>query len=134
MGGLDRKERRHESDYLRCRSRIRARWMLGDRQFADARAESGPDARAGLDAVSVGGRLAEITPHVLRDADNPSFRRDVIRLWCIDRNGDETIVYCEPTNDLPVVGEQIWWQADHIMFNHDRKRLNKVGYSHAVTP
>lgn len=80
--------------------------------------------------MSVGGRLIEIVPHILRDADNPDYRRDVIRLWCVDRNGDELIVYCEPTADLPALGDEIWWQGRAIMFDRDRKKLTRVSYSH----
>jgi len=43
--------------------------------------------------MSVGGRLLEIKSHVLLDADDPKFRRDVLRLWVIDRSNFETIVY-----------------------------------------
>jgi hypothetical protein len=83
--------------------------------------------------MSVGGRLIEVAPHVLRDADDPSFRRDVIRLWCVDSYGSEIVVYAEPTAELPRVGEEIWWQSGHIMFDRDRKRLTKVGYSHSAS-
>lgn len=79
--------------------------------------------------MSVGGRLIEIAPHILRDEDDPAYSRDVIRLWCVDRDGTEVAVYCEPTPDLPTLGENIWWQGGKIMFDRDRKALKKVGFS-----
>ena len=79
--------------------------------------------------MSVGGRLIEIAPHVLRDPDDPSFRKDVIRLWVVGQAGTETVVYCEPDLILPVIGDEIWWQGRTIYFDGDRKKLTKVGYS-----
>jgi hypothetical protein len=80
--------------------------------------------------MSVGGRLIEIAPHILRDG--PDYRKDVIRLWVVDRNGDETIVYAEPTSPrLPVLGEEIWWHGRTIFFDGDSQQLIRVGYSHS---
>jgi hypothetical protein len=33
--------------------------------------------------------------------------------------------------ELPRHGEDIWWQAGKIFFDHDRQQLVKVAYSHA---
>lgn len=74
----------------------------------------------------VGGRLIEIAPDRLVDNGQA-----VMRLWCMDRNGDECCVYSEPfePKDGPQLGEEIWWQSGQIMFDKDRKRLRKIGYS-----
>jgi hypothetical protein len=82
--------------------------------------------------MSVGGRLLEIKSHVLLDADDPKFRRDVLRLWVIDRSNFETIVYAEPVESgapLPHHAEEIWWGSGKIYFDGDKKHLVKVGYS-----
>ena len=79
--------------------------------------------------MSVGGKIIEIGPHVLRDADNPAYRRDVIRLWVIDRHGTESVVYAEPATELPRVGEEVWWSSGKIWFANDHCHLKKVGYS-----
>ena len=79
--------------------------------------------------MSVGGRIIEIGPHVLRDMDNAEFHRDVIRIWVVDRNGAESVVYAEPAPELPRIGEEIWWQAGTIYFAGDHCKLKKVGYS-----
>ena len=82
--------------------------------------------------MSVGGRLIEMRPYTLRDRDNPAFSRDVLRLWVVDRSGDETIVYADPSADvLPVIGDDIWWQAGKIYFNQDKNSLVKIAYSHS---
>ena len=73
----------------------------------------------------------EILPMVQTDQDNPSFHRDVVRLWCCDRNGDETCVYVEPF-DLakgPQLGDEVWWQSGKVFFDQDRQHLTKVGFS-----
>jgi hypothetical protein len=80
--------------------------------------------------MSVGGRLVEIKPYMLRDQDNPEFAKNVLRLWVIDRNGDETIVYAELTDHIPKIGDNIWWQSGKILFDQDKYFLNKIGYSH----
>lgn len=81
--------------------------------------------------MSVGGRVVEIGPHVLRDADNSGYHRNVIRLWIVD-GADETIVYAEPNVEMPRLGENVWWQSGKIMFDQDRQHLVKVGYSHSA--
>ena len=42
----------------------------------------------------VGGSVIEVWP-----MRHPETGRDVIRLWCVDRNGDECCVYAEPYTD-----------------------------------
>jgi len=82
--------------------------------------------------MSVGGRIIEIGPHVLRDADDPAYRRNVIRIWVVDRDGGESIVYVEPAEELPRIGEEIWWSSGKIFFANDHCRLKKVGYSRSA--
>ncbi len=82
--------------------------------------------------MSVGGRIIEIGPYVLWDKDDPKVRRDVIRIWVIDRENVETIVYAEPAAELPRHGEEIWWQAGTIFFANDHCKLKKVAYSHSA--
>lgn len=79
--------------------------------------------------MSVGGRVIEIQEHSLRDLDHPTFRKEVLRLWVVDRYGTETIVYAEPQEDRPKLGENIWWSGGKIYYDHDRKSLTKVGFS-----
>lgn len=74
--------------------------------------------------MSVGGSIIEIKPMKLLETG-----QDVIRLWVVDRNGEETCVYAYPANHMPNLGDAIWWQAGKIYFDGDRKRLVKVGYS-----
>jgi hypothetical protein len=77
------------------------------------------------------GFLLEIKPFILTDLDDSRFRREVLKLWVIDRNStDETIIYAELQEDQPKVGERIWWQEEgKIYFDNDTKFLVKVGYS-----
>ena len=82
--------------------------------------------------MSVGGRIIEIGPHVLRDADNPEFHRDVIRLWVVDRGGAEIIIYAEPAKELPRLGEEIWWSSGKVFFANDHCQLKKVAWSHSA--
>ena len=79
--------------------------------------------------MSVGGRLIEMRPYTLRDPDKPEFSRDVMRLWVVDRDGTETIVYARIQDDLPLLGDNIWWQGQKIYFDGDRKHMEKIGFS-----
>ena len=74
--------------------------------------------------MSVGGRIIEIQPMRLMESGS-----DVVRLWVVDRNGDETCVYAEPQTRMPALGEEVWWQSRRIYFDGDRQHLEKVGYS-----
>lgn len=82
--------------------------------------------------MSVGGRLIEVLPVRLESG------RDVVRLWVVDRAhgspgmNDETCVYAEPQDSMPAIGDEIWWQSGQIMFDADRQKLRKVGYSFAA--
>lgn len=74
--------------------------------------------------MSVGGYLIEMRPMRL-----PETGRDVVRLWCMDRHGDEVCVYAEPQDSMPKLGDQVWWTCGRILFDNDRQHLRKVGYS-----
>lgn len=78
--------------------------------------------------MTVGGRLIEIQPMtVLTDSGK---RREVVRLWAVDRGGDETCVYVEPGSPvMPKLGDEVWWQAGKVFFDKDLKHLIKVGGS-----
>ena len=82
--------------------------------------------------MTVGGRIIEIKPVTQRSAENPDFRRAAIRLWCVARNGDEMVVYAKPQDDLPKIGDEIWWQGRRIYYDNDRKYLHKLGYSTGI--
>ncbi|MDR7037358.1 hypothetical protein J2X36_002105 [Methylobacterium sp. BE186] len=74
----------------------------------------------------VGGKLIEIMPMRLRSG------RDVLRLWVVETQPGyegECAVFCEPTDRLPALGDTIWWQGREILFDRDRQKLRKVGYS-----
>lgn len=75
--------------------------------------------------MSVGGRLIEIRPMRHEGGD------DVLRLWVVDRQGDETYVYAAPQDSVPKLGDEVWWQAGRIIFDGDRQTLRKVGFSFA---
>lgn len=78
--------------------------------------------------MSVGGRLIEILPVRLDDGT------EAVRLWAVDRNGDETCVHAEPQATMPKLGDEVWWQAGRIMFDGDRQTLRKIGNSFAALP
>jgi len=77
--------------------------------------------------MSVGGRIIEIRHMSVRTDRGEN--RQVVRLWCVDRNANETCVYAEPAKDMPDIGGEIWWQSGKIFFDQDRKFLTKVGNS-----
>lgn len=52
------------------------------------------------------------------------------RLWCVDRHDDECAVIVRTADVMPKIAEEIWWQADAVLFDQDRRRLEKVGYSY----
>lgn len=67
----------------------------------------------------------------------PETGREVVRLWCFDgRAGyhDECAVWTEPADDLPEVGDSIWWQGNKIMWTSTQQGFRdrvipKIGYS-----
>lgn len=53
----------------------------------------------------VGGRVIELKAMEVSG-------RNVCRVWCMDRNGDECAIYVErPDADQISVGDQVWWQG-----------------------
>ena len=68
----------------------------------------------------VGGWIIEIAP--VRDGQS--------RLWCVDRNGDECAVNVENAPAMPLLGDEVWWQAGKVFWDGDRRQLRKVGYSY----
>lgn len=84
----------------------------------------------------VGGTVLEV-----RREQQPETGRDVVRLWCIDaRHGhDECAVWTELADDLPAVGDEIWWQSGKIMWSSPTRGFRdriipKVGYSFRPSP
>lgn len=80
----------------------------------------------------VGGRIIEILPVRLTDGDRPGWHHDVVRIWVVSTHKDsydECCVFAEVTDDLPVLGSEVWWQSRVIYFDGDKKTLTKVGYS-----
>jgi len=57
--------------------------------------------------------------------------RGKVRLWCVDRHGDECCVYVELFEEHlgPDIGEEIWWQSGKVFFNGDHNHLRKIGFS-----
>lgn len=55
----------------------------------------------------------------------------VSRIWVVDReNADEMCVHARTEAEMPPLGSEIWWQGGKIMWDRDRRTLEKVGYSH----
>jgi hypothetical protein len=53
----------------------------------------------------------------------------VRKLWCIDRHGDETAVFADPSAESLNIGEEIWWQSGKIYARNDTQTFHKIGYS-----
>ncbi|APX88627.1 hypothetical protein BV394_01865 [Brevirhabdus pacifica] len=73
----------------------------------------------------VGGKIIEIMP-----IGKTPEGRSVSRLWCVDRSGDECAVHVEDAPAMPLLGDEVWWQAGKVYWDHDRRELRKVGYSY----
>ena len=61
---------------------------------------------------------------------------EVMQLWCIEaQNGstDECAVDVLIETDMPMIGDEIWWQAGKVYWDKDRKHLTKVGNSYDPT-
>jgi hypothetical protein len=80
----------------------------------------------------VGGWVIDIS-RCLREVGEPKRVVECVRLWCVDRQGDECMVYgiCDDINGMPHINDEIWWQSGRIYFDKDRRSLVKVGNSHA---
>lgn len=86
--------------------------------------------------MSVGGRIIEIQDMTITAGDSPGKPTRVNRLWCLDISRDctsatETCVYAEwyPEGQGPRLGEEIWWQSGQILYDRDRRRVRKIGFS-----
>ena len=71
----------------------------------------------------IGGSIIEVLP-----------QGDKARVWCVDRNGDEAAIYIKITPEMPVAGDQIWWQQRTALWTPKDRRfvdrhLERVGYS-----
>ena len=72
-----------------------------------------------------GGRIIEVQPMRLVETGVP-----VVRLWVMDQHDTETCVYAREQDDMPSLGDEVWWQAMKIYFGpNDSKHLDKVGFS-----
>ncbi len=71
----------------------------------------------------VGGRLIEIG----------EMEPGVTRLWCVgigQEHGDECAVHVETAPAMPLLGDEIWWQAGKVYWDKDRRHLRKIGNSY----
>lgn len=79
--------------------------------------------------MSVGGNIIEIRPQRITMGVPPR-TEEVVRIWCMDpHNGDETCVYARPADVMPKLGDAVWWTSGRILFDGDRRSLEKVGFS-----
>lgn len=79
--------------------------------------------------MCVGGRIIEIADGFVNQAN----LKRVVRIWVMDRNGDECCVYAEEAAVMPLLGDQVWWQSNKVYFMGDTAFLKKVGASFAPT-
>jgi len=57
----------------------------------------------------------------------------VMQLWCIEAQNqsiDECAVDVLIEKDMPMIGDEIWWQSGKVYWDKDRKSLTKVGNSY----
>jgi hypothetical protein len=72
----------------------------------------------------IGGKVIDVARRIDRTA-----------LWCLDhRTGDECHVYISPTDDVPALGDDVWWQAGKVYWTPADRRftdrpLTKVSYA-----
>lgn len=74
----------------------------------------------------VGGTLIDVMPTTCEGIP-------VVRLWAVQKL-DELAVHVEPSDELPAVGDEIWWQDHTVFWTPADKRfrdrpLRKIGYS-----
>jgi hypothetical protein len=79
--------------------------------------------------MSIGGWIIEALPYKLSTEGGRACK--VIRLWCMDRDGNEVAVYAKPyaEGEGPKVGDEIWWHGCWIHWDHDKRKVMKIGYS-----
>lgn len=68
----------------------------------------------------VGGWIIEIIPSDIAGET---------QITCVDRAGDERCVIVETTHTMPLLGDEIWWQAGKVYWDKDRRQLRKIGNS-----
>ena len=57
-----------------------------------------------------------------------------LRLWCMDRNGDELAIYVKPEKEIPCPGDDVWWQGRTAYWSTKNRtyvdrNLDRIGYS-----
>lgn len=73
----------------------------------------------------VGGKIIEVH----------RYRVDLLRVWCMDKEGDECAIFIHPpTDEMPQVGDDMWWQGQTALWTPKDRRfidrhLEKVAYS-----
>lgn len=83
--------------------------------------------------MMVGGTVIEVLPMTIRAGYYPGKMVDVVRIWCLDRNGDERAVYVK-SNAKVETGDSVWWQGGTAFWTpKDRSMidvpLEKVAFS-----
>lgn len=71
----------------------------------------------------VGGYIIQIT----------SKGNGVTQLWCVETKNvgaTELAVDVKDAPAMPLVGDEVWWQAGKVYWDRDRRELEKVGYSY----
>lgn len=56
----------------------------------------------------------------------------IARLWVVDRRtGDDCIVMADTSEEVPTIGDDVWWQAGRIYWGpDDKKQCRKVANSY----
>ncbi len=77
--------------------------------------------------MSVGGQIVSNERYWMPiEGQHP---KATMRLWVIDRHGNECAVYAEPAAECLAIGEEIWWQSGKIYARDDKLTFHKIGYS-----
>lgn len=90
--------------------------------------------------MMVGGTVIEVRPMTIKAGHYPGKMIDVVRIWCLDRNGDERAVYAKRYVDCKVEpGDSVWWQGGKVFWTpKDRSvidvPLEKVAFSFDPQP
>ena len=74
----------------------------------------------------VGGKLIEAAL-----LDKGGAGCEIWRLWCYSEEGEVAVkVRVEPKQELPKLGQEVWWHSGKVYFDNDTKSLLKVGNSY----
>lgn len=68
----------------------------------------------------VGGWIIEIVP-----GNTPG----ETQITCVDRDANECAIVVETEPAMPLVGDEVWWQAKKVYWDKDRRTLRKIGNS-----